>query len=202
MLPVAEHGGNGEVTLNINNLDEKCPLLVSCYREAIRLTNKGVGNRKVLENTTISDGNGRLYLLKKGCNAQMSAQVSYSLEKACGPDVERFTADRFVGNSGKKNVEAEKLKRASYIPFGGGGRHLCPGRNFAFAENLGFVASLLMGFEAVFLDENMKQTGQVPEAAGCSMTGAVVKPVNNGEGCGVRVLRREGWESVKWFYIS
>lgn len=187
--PVAERGDNDQVTLDISRLDEKCPLLVSCYCEAIWLSSKGMGNRRVMEDTTISDGSGVSYLLREGCSLQMSAQVSHSLEKAWGPDSGAFTADRFVGNGGKDGAEAEKLRRASYMPFGGG-RHLCPGRNFAFAENLGFLASLLLGFEVAFLDENMKRTGRVPETAPCVMTGAVSKPIDNGRGYGIRVSRR------------
>ncbi|KAL2877214.1 hypothetical protein SGCOL_007610 [Colletotrichum sp. CLE4] len=201
LLPVAQHGGNGEVTLDIGTLEDRCPLLVRCYREAVRISSKGMGNRRVLEDTTISDGNGRSYLLKKGCNVQLSSQVSHSLEKVWGQNNESFDPDRFIVKTGKENSETEKLKRAAYIPFGGG-RHLCPGRNFAFAENLGFVASLLLGFEVVPLDRSMEPTVEVPVAAECSMTGAAVKPANDGEGYGVRVRRREGWEGMKWRYIS
>lgn len=201
VLPVAQHGANGEVTIDIGSLDEKCPLLVSCYREAIRLSNKGMGNRRVLEDTTISDGQGRSYLLKKGWNVQMSAEVSHSLENAWGPDISSFVPDRFVVKGGKENAEGEKLKRAAFIPFGGG-KHLCPGRNFAFAENLGFVASMLLGFDVSPRDEEMKETLLIPEAGECPMTGAVVKPVNNGQGYGVQIRRREGWEDVKWRYVS
>ncbi|KAK2043622.1 cytochrome P450 [Colletotrichum somersetense] len=201
VLPVIQHSGSGDVTIDIGALDERCPLLVSCYRESIRMSSKGMGNRKVMEDTTITDGNGRSYLLKKGCNVQMSSQVMHRLEKSWGPDSSSFVPERFIANSSKAYAESEKIKRASFIPFGGG-RHLCPGRNFAFAENLGFVASLLAGFEVLTLDENMEQTDRVPEHASCSMTSAAVKPVDNGAGYGVRIRKREGWENVKWKYIS
>ncbi|KAK6222082.1 hypothetical protein QIS74_04337 [Colletotrichum tabaci] len=201
VLPVAQRGSNDDVTIDIGTINERCPLLVSCYREAIRLSNQGMGNRKVLEDTTVTDGKGQSYLLKKGCNVQVSAQVLHQLENSWGPDSASFKADRFVVRSGKEHAESEKMKRAAFIPFGGG-KHLCPGRNFAFAENLGLVASLLAGFEVSPLDQNMKETEGIPDSAGCPMTGAVVKPVNNGEGYGIRIRRRKGWESVKWRYIS
>ncbi|KAJ0164930.1 25-hydroxycholesterol 7-alpha-hydroxylase [Colletotrichum tanaceti] len=201
VLPVAKRGSNDDVTINIGTINERCPLLVSCYREAIRLSNQGMGNRKVLEDTTVTDGKGQSYLLKKGCNVQVSAQVLHRLENAWGPDSASFKADRFVVKSGKEHAESEKMKRAAFIPFGGG-RHLCPGRSFAFAENLGLMTSLLAGFEVSLLDQNMKETEEIPDAAGCSMTGAVVKPVDKGEGYGIRIRRRNGWESVKWRYIS
>ncbi|KAK1982475.1 cytochrome P450 [Colletotrichum cereale] len=201
VLPVVQHSGSGDVTIDIGTLDERCPLLVSCYRESIRMSNQGMGNRRVMEDTTIKDGNGRSYLLKKGCNLQMSSQVIHRLEKSWGSDSAGFVPDRFMAKTSKVDAESEKIKRASFIPFGGG-KHLCPGRNFAFAENLGFAASLLAGFEVLTLNENMEQTGKVPEAATCPMTSAAVKPVDNGAGFGVRVRKREGWENVKWRYVS
>ncbi|OLN81971.1 25-hydroxycholesterol 7-alpha-hydroxylase 3, partial [Colletotrichum chlorophyti] len=201
VLPVAQHGGDGQVTIEIGSLDERCPLLFSCYREAIRVSNRAVGNRRVMEDTTISDGNGNTYFLKKGCDLQLSAQVEHSLEKAWGPNALAFLPERFLEKGIKENTEQERLKRASYVPFGGG-KSLCPGRHFAFAETLGFVTSLLLGFEVAVLDEGGNVTNKMPEAAGCSLSTSVQKPVNNGEGFGVRIQRRQGWGKVTWRYNS
>ncbi|KAJ0359266.1 hypothetical protein COL154_008410 [Colletotrichum chrysophilum] len=198
---IATHGSNGEVTIDIGAIDEKCPLLVSCYRESIRLSNKGMGHRRVMKDTTISDGRGNTYLLKEGCNIQLSHEVSHSLERVWGTDYDKFVADRFVDKKAEGDIMMEKVKKAAFIPFGGG-RHLCPGRNFAFAENLGFVASLVLGFDVTTLDENKKATTAAPKMDRCPMTAAAARPIKNGEGFGARVARREGWESVKWQYTS
>ena len=40
----------------------------------------------------------------------------------------------------------QKSKRSAFYPIGGG-RHLCPSRNFAFAEISGFLAALIIGFD-------------------------------------------------------
>lgn len=202
LAPVAHFGANGgEVTLNIGSLEDQCPLLVRCYRETMRLSLQGMANRRVMEDTTITDGRGASYLLKKGINVQMSVKVSHSLTEIWGPDAASFDPERFIVRSGKDHFEEEKLKKASFMPFGGG-KHLCPGRNFAFAENMGFVASLVLGFDVVPLDEDMMPTHNGPEMAPCLLTGTGVKPVRDGEGYGVRIRRREGWESVKWRYTS
>ncbi|KAF6835514.1 hypothetical protein CMUS01_05738 [Colletotrichum musicola] len=203
---VATHGEKDEVTLDISAIDEKCPLLVSCYREAIRVSNKGTGNRRVMEDTTIADGQGRSYLLKKGTNLQLSAEVFHSLDRAWGPDKYEFVADRFVQTTtttkgNQEKLDAEKLKKVSWVPFGGG-KNLCPGRNFAFAENLGFVASLVLGYEVTTLDENKEPTSRPPAAAPCAITSAASKPVREGEGFGMRVEKRKGWEKTKWLYTS
>ncbi|KAF6816519.1 hypothetical protein CSOJ01_02901 [Colletotrichum sojae] len=203
---IATHGEKDEVTLDISAIDEKCPLLLSCYREAIRISNKGTGNRRVLEDTTISDGQGRSYLLKKGTNLQLSAEVFHTMERVWGPDRDEFVADRFVqptttARGNQEKLDAEKLKKASWVPFGGG-KHLCPGRNFAFAENLGFVASLVLGYEVTALDDNNNPTSKPPAVSPCAFTSAASKPVREGEGFGMRVEKRKGWEQTKWLYTS
>ncbi|KAF4966884.1 hypothetical protein FSARC_5497 [Fusarium sarcochroum] len=196
VLPVAQHDGNNKVTIDVTILDQTCPLLVACYREAIRITNQAVGNRRVLEDTMVTDAKGKSYLLKKGENVQMSALVSHTLDNVWGDGVLDFKPERFMDNGTKGNSESEKSKRASFIPFGGG-KSLCPGRNFAFAENLGMVSCLLLGFDVVLPDGP-----KLPAGTSCDFAQAAYKPVNNGEGFGVQIQRRKGWEKTVWSFVS
>ncbi|KAF7555723.1 hypothetical protein G7Z17_g1957 [Cylindrodendrum hubeiense] len=198
--PVIQHGAENEVTIDITTLEQKCPLLVSCYREAIRLSNQAVGNRRVLEDTTVSDAKGNSYLLKKGLNVQMSGEVLHSLKHVWGDNAEEFDPRRFIEKVGKENGHSEKAKRLAFIPFGGG-RNLCPGRNFAFAENLGFVICLLLGFDVLPFDQDPADF-KVPVKLKCSFSEAAGKPVNNGQGFGVRIQKRKGWELIKWLFVS
>ncbi|KAM0431294.1 hypothetical protein ACHAPT_005265 [Fusarium lateritium] len=199
VLPVGQHGDNNEVTIDITTLDQKCPLLVSCYREAIRLSNQTVGNRRVLEDTTISDGKGNSYLLKKGLNVQMSAQVLHTLDSVWGQDVYEFDPERFLEKGGKENLQSERAKRTSFAPFGGG-RHLCPGRNFAFAENLGLMTCLLLGFDVSPLGQDYT-TFKVPAMKPCVFSEAAGKPENEGQGFGVQIQKKKGWETTKWRFV-
>ncbi|KAL6916366.1 hypothetical protein FSHL1_007814 [Fusarium sambucinum] len=193
VLPVIQKNGEDKAVVDVTILDEKCPLLVSCYREAIRLSNQAVGNRRVLEDTTVTDSRGNSYLLKKGENVQMSAAVSHSLD-TWGEDVSAYKPDRFIEN--KANTENEKAKRSAFIAFGGG-RNLCPGRNFAFAENLGLITCLLTGFHVTFPDGP-----GFPPSVDCSFSQAAKKPLNDGEGFGVRIERRVGWRETQWSFKS
>ncbi|RGP74625.1 prostacyclin synthase [Fusarium sporotrichioides] len=193
VLTVIQKDGEDKAVVDVTVLDEKCPLLVSCYREAIRLSNQAVGNRRVLEDTTITDSKGNPYLLKKGENVQVSAAVSHSLD-TWGKDVSTYKPDRFLEN--KANAETDKARRSAFIAFGGG-RNLCPGRNFAFAENLGLVACLLAGFVVTLPDGP-----GFPASADCSFSQAAVKPVNDGEGFGVRIERRVEWQEIQWSFKS
>ena len=155
-----------------------------------------------MADTTLSDGKGRTYLLKEGTDLIMPSKPLHLLEPVWGgpeaPPATEFWADRFMQH--EKATPESKARRASYLPFGGG-RHLCPGRNFAFAENLGFMVSFLLSFEVEPLDGNWAAF-KVPEATQCPFTNTVQKPVRNGDDFGMKLRRRVEWEGVKWKYTS
>lgn len=196
--PIVQHGSGDEKTVDVDILHDKCPLLISCYREAARLCNKFVCNRRVVEDTTITDKQGRSYLLKKGASIRMPAGILHAAGETWGADADEFRADRFL-DTGLSREEA-KLRRVSHTPFGGGA-HMCPGRNFATAEILGFVASMAVGYEIEPVDGNWDKF-KPPAMAPCPLATSVCKPVNEESMFGTRVTRRSGWESAKWRFIS
>lgn len=59
-------GKSTGAVIDISQIEAKCPLLVSCYRETIRLANQLFGLRMVDKDVTITDPNGAQYLLKAG----------------------------------------------------------------------------------------------------------------------------------------
>ena len=199
-LAVAEQGTQGEIIINVETLTDKCPLLVSCYRETIRLCNKAIGNRRVMADTVIKDGRGHSYLLKEGINVQMPSDSLHNLKEIWGSDVAEFNSERFLDQANGEDTNTAKAKRISYVPFGGG-KHLCPGRNFAFAENLGFLVSLVLGFDISPSDGNWNSF-KAPAPQRCSMAAAVCKPKDDGAGFGISIKRRPGWESTKWKFTS
>ncbi|RGP80661.1 putative phenylacetyl- ligase [Fusarium longipes] len=189
---VANENGKRTVTLNIAEFEAKLPLLVSCYRETMRLVNQSLSMRRVLEDITVTTPEGTSYILKKGTDIQLPAGVAHYEQSVWGLDTNTFNPERFHP-SYKGSPDEERKRKAAYIPFGGG-RHLCPGRNFAFAEIIGFASSLLLGFdlEAVGMAfGDMKKLG--PQLAG-----GTVRPEKYGAGLGARIKTREGWENVEW----
>ncbi|KAI6779924.1 uncharacterized protein J7T54_000224 [Emericellopsis cladophorae] len=196
--PVAERGPGDTVTVNVDTISDRCPLLISCYREASRLANKFTCNRRVVQDTTIKDRDGRSYLLKKGGHVRMPAGVLHALEAAWGPDADEFRPERFL-DTGLSKEEA-KIRRVSHTPFGGGA-HMCPGRNFATAEILGFVVSLLVGYQVAPADGDWSKF-QVPPMAPCPVATSVCKPLDERAMFGAHVTRRGGWESAKWVFTS
>ncbi|RDW69215.1 cytochrome P450-5 [Coleophoma cylindrospora] len=198
VLPLLEKGSDPDpdvVMVNISRLEKECPLLISCYREILRLLNQNVSMRRVLVDTTINDGKGNSYLLKKGVDVQIASGIMHRMQGVWGDDVLEFKPEHFLPPTGKSagQAEKEKAKRNAYIPFGGG-QHLCPGRNFAFAEIIALCSALVVGFDLPPVGMGFEQMKAQPAI----LANAVAKPVNDGEGLGIKLKRRKGWEAAKW----
>ena len=196
--PIAKRGPGHVATINIDDILERCPLLISAYKEASRICNGFTCNRLALEDTTITDGHGRSYLLKKGAAVKMPAGVMHGSEDIWGEDAAAFRANRFLDKG--LTSEQAKIRRAAWTPFGGGA-HMCPGRNFATAEIYGFMAALLLGYNVEPLDGNW-DTYKPPPMASCPQSTSVRKPEDEAAVCGTRLTRRSGWEAAQWKFIS
>jgi cytochrome P450 len=184
--------GARTITMDISKFETELPLLVSCYRETMRLCNHTVCHRHITQDMTITDQDGHSYLLKKGVDIQLPAGVLHRDTDVWGPDAAQFRAERFAPSKLKLTNE-DRTRKTAYIPFGGG-RHLCPGRNFAFAEIVGCAAVMLWGFD-------IEATGmefQDMQMQGPRLSSGTVKPVESGKGLGARIKPRKGFENVAW----
>jgi cytochrome P450 len=192
--------GKRECVFNITKFGTDCPLLVSVYQEVMRMTNRQQGTRTVIEDTyldytpTGSDtGEARTYLLKKGTNIQMPAVTTNWTPETWGPDVNTFNPKRFITSK-----EKERQQKRALNPFGGG-KHLCPGRHFAYAEILGAVAALVVGFDIVTPEGSRVM---VPEMNN-NIVEAVGKPMNDvQQSLLAKIRRRPGWEDVIWGFVT
>jgi cytochrome P450 len=187
--------GKREVSINITKFESHCPLLVSAYRETLRLSNSHIGVRRVMADTWISDGDAT-YLLKAGADVHMPAEITHLSPNTWGLTAQEFDPGRFLKPESKGGKASQNFKdqRKAYHPFGGG-KHLCPGRNVAFAPCLGIAAVLLLGFEVKGTDNELFK---VPEIRSVKFGEAVAKPFGEGLQMGALINRREGWEDVVW----
>jgi cytochrome P450 len=188
---ISDSEGKRTATFNIASFDAKLPLLISCYRETMRLSNHSVSMRRIMQDMTITGADGQSYLLKKGVDLQLPAGVTHHDRSAWGQDFDEFDAERFLQKAG--DAETERRRKAAYFPFGGG-RHLCPGRNFAFAEILGFMAVLVLGFDVEPLGMRFGEMKML----GGQLASGTVRPEKHGKGLGGKITRRSGWENVDW----
>jgi cytochrome P450 len=194
--------GKRELSFDVTKFESHCPLLVSSYRETLRLANAQMGTRRVMRDTTISDGQST-YLLKEGCDVQIPSGIAHLSPEFWGSDSTSFNPRRFVAVQddgaarSQKNKDEEKVQNRAYFPFGGG-KHLCPGRNFAFAEILGTVAVLVLGFEV----EKVGGGAIVMPAMGRTQFGeAVAKPRGESAKMNAKISKRKGWEDVVWKFV-
>ncbi|KEY67068.1 hypothetical protein S7711_04740 [Stachybotrys chartarum IBT 7711] len=176
-------------TLAASKFEKQLPMLYACYQECLRMYLHNVGARRVMADTRVQDTDGREYLLKKGVNIQWPPGVLQHLPSVWGADADDFYPERWLGTT----TQEEKKRRGAFVPFGGG-KHLCPGRKFALAEILGFVATLAVGFEA----EGVNLPGHEDPLFGQASR----RPVWGGKDKGATIRRREGWENVVWKFIE
>lgn len=184
--------GKRIAALDITKFESHCPLLCCSYREAMRLCNAQVGARRAMEDVRLSDGKNS-YLLKKGTDVQMPTGIAHRSTGPWGQDASSFNPRRSMN----LRVEKDREQKRSFIPFGGG-KHLCPGRDFAKAEILGTVSSLLVGWDVQSADGGMIA---VPELQRPRMGEGVAKPAGKGLKMGARFVRRQEWEDVKWEFV-
>ncbi|KAK2923037.1 Cytochrome P450, E-class, group IV [Fusarium oxysporum f. sp. vasinfectum] len=174
--------------LRVSAINENsCPLLISCWHEAIRISNQFLGTRHPLEDMIVSNKEGQNYLLKKDVPVIWTARALHASTDVWGGDATTFRGDRFVNLQGKD----KQKKKASFFPFGGG-KHLCPGRVFAYNEIISFTAVLLTGFDFTGLKPASVKMGPTRLGEG------VMKPLHEGQDSSCMVKRREGWETVEW----
>lgn len=205
------------VIVDADRIEFCCPLLLSVLRETQRLVAIGTLHRRVVEDTVVtedrSDGDKtelkRSYLLKKGTSILMPVAINHRNPLIWGPTANEFNAARFLESphlheAGHNRPLSEtwgaadeststRLRRMAYFPFGGG-KELCPGRNFATTELLSTMAVLVLGY-----DIQAAGGGPLKEPAfgPPKMTAATARPHADAH-LNVRVGRREGWEQVVW----
>ncbi|MCJ1454190.1 hypothetical protein MMC28_004541 [Mycoblastus sanguinarius] len=120
----------GSSSIDMSYLANHCPQLKAVYYEAMRLTKRDIGIRKILQDTAL---HGKI--LRGGASAVVPMCQLHGNEAVFGSNVCEFDPKRFLAN---ENL----AENSSYKPFGGG-RTYCPGRFFAVPEIFGFVAVVL-----------------------------------------------------------
>lgn len=167
--------------------EARCPYLAAIQREALRLCNTTTGFRHAVRDTTLPDGT----VLRAGSTVHIPTSISHRLPEVWGPaDPNEFEPSRWIKPTGTPGLIKAPT---AYFPFGGG-KHLCPGRSFAYAENAGFLVTLALGFTVTGLTPETQPRCPIANLMG----EGVPKPRQK---AGVRIQRRQGWEDVRWNLI-
>lgn len=188
--------------LQINKINKSCPLLLATFRETLRLHSDVLSSRVVTTDTLLQDK----YFLRKGSVLQISGGIMHADAKIWGDNVNEFCPERFlhspnghISTSGLKQHEAsntEKPKQvhpAAFRAFGGGAT-LCPGRHFAQAEILGFVAMVLLRFNLTSVTADGADI-RIPGKKDDVLPIHILEPK---EKVLVKMSERTDWDHVQW----
>lgn len=181
LIVTDEQAGTKTHHLDNKRLQEECKLLMLTYQEVLRLQTDNISNRWVVRDTMINDQ----YLLRKDSIVQIPGAVIHQDPEIWGPDVKDFNPGRFL-----KGVE--KHHPGAYRVFGGGAT-LCPGRFFATAELISFVAMFIMRFELIPVNYGWRKLLAVKG----NFVDSIPSPTADID---VRVKLREGFEKDGWVF--
>jgi cytochrome P450 len=187
-------------TIHVETFKSCAPVLLSTYRETLRLVANLSSVRKVLSDTLIADR----YLLRKDSIVQIASGLIHTDPSIWGSDAAEFNPRRFLTTTSESSFsKAQVTEKTATVPLPpnvpsaafrafGGGSVICPGRHFAQTEIVGFVAAVVMGFD---LEKEGGGTMEVPERDDGKIPIAVMKPKTK---CRVFIRRRKALEQVKW----
>jgi cytochrome P450 len=179
--------GQEEAVMDIAKFQSHCPLLLSSFRETLRLADAATSVRSITQDVQLTSSSRSSYLLKKGNVIQLPSGITHNNPAIWGSEPRKFNPRRFLPetlNALPKDIK--KVQTQGYFPFGGG-RHLCPGRHFATTEILAFVGAMVIGY--------VVEGAKVPEMKFQKLGTAVRKPAAEVQ---VNISKREGWEDVRW----
>lgn len=170
-------------SINVVKLQEKCPLLLSTYRETLRLKTNNVYTRWVQEDTLL---NGR-YLLKQGSIVQVPGASMHMDPALWGTDVKDFNPRRFI--------KGDANHRPGAFRTFGGGASLCPGRHFALIEIVTTAAMFVMRYDMKPQGDTWKE----PKAEGNDVVSSISPPTSRLD---VAVTTRKGYEGDQWEFVE
>ncbi|KAI1123775.1 cytochrome P450 [Nemania abortiva] len=141
---VGDEGGKHtpQHTLDITKVNSHCPLLISTFRETMRLHSVGISLREVCKDAVLNN----TYCLRQGATIIMPTISIHTDPRIWGPDALSFKHDRFLSISNSTGLQREKVSPAAFRSFGGG-TTLCPGRHFATTQIMVWISMLVMRFD-------------------------------------------------------
>ncbi|KAI9757867.1 MAG: hypothetical protein M4579_003303 [Chaenotheca gracillima] len=145
-----------QLKIDAKKLSSSCPLLKSCYLEALRLHSAPLSLRHVHSDCILPDGHGSIgdekrdltkgYLLKRGDWVAVPHSIHHTdprlYRAAANFEPERFMVTSKAESSSPEAPNMSSVDQRSFRPFGSG-VGMCPGRLFAETQVLAVVASLL-----------------------------------------------------------
>ena len=155
--------------IDVHFLVKNCPRLLAVFNEAMRLTKRDIGIRKVVKPTLLG---GKL--LMPGNAVILATCQLHDNHKVFGNNIREFDKNRFL-------ERPYLAKSPSFKPFGGG-RTYCPGRVFAVQELFSFIALLFHRWNVQLVDCGDKNSTSIkqrsfPKADDSTITLGITRPL-------------------------
>jgi cytochrome P450 len=177
--------GNIKHIIDLADLRQSCPHLVSTFQETLRLRMKGSIVRMVTKDTLIDAQKDQQYLLRNRTLVQITAGHFNQSSELWGDDSLQFNSRRFM------ELQNTSKSRQGFLAFGTA-PNTCPGRHFATGEIMCLVAMLILRFDLE------PDGGWVePELNKTSVAAAVMPPKH---GIMVKAIPRKEFEGCEWDY--
>jgi cytochrome P450 len=184
-LHIEDVDGSLKHIIDLADLRQNCPHLVSTFQETLRMRMKGSIVRMVTKDTLVEAQKDQQYLLKDGNLLQISAGHFNQSSELWGDDGLQFNSRRFM------QLQNTSKARQGFLAFGTA-PNTCPGRHFATGEIMCLVAMLILRF-----DLKPKEGWLEPDLNKTSVAAAVMPPKH---GIMVNAIPREEFEGCDWDY--
>ena len=148
-------------TIDLADIKDRCPLLLSTFQEVLRLRSNGAPTRLVYRDIMLNDQ----YLLKAGAVLQMPSECINREGSTWGADSTEFDPSRFIANG-----EQKQPKRATGFMSFGASPNICPGRHFATGEIVAMVAMLMLRYDITPSNGSWTRPRLNPRALAASVT--------------------------------
>lgn len=125
--------GNDAI-IDVADLRDQCPLLVSTFQESLRFRASGASTRFVYEDMMLDDR----HLLRAGSIAYVPVRPVHSHPDVWSQSSNDFVPDRFL--------KSKPRKLGGFLGFGVS-PSICPGRHFATGEIISFAAAMILRFD-------------------------------------------------------
>ncbi|KAJ5316817.1 hypothetical protein PENANT_c016G03031 [Penicillium antarcticum] len=169
-------------TVDLAAVQEKCPLLLACLQETLRLRSNSAQLRVMFEDTML----GESCLVKAGSILLMPSAVINRSESAWGNDAESFDPQRFI------DPEDRRTKASGFMSFGAS-PHICAGRHFATGEIIALMTMLILQFDICPVGGEWVEPPINVNAVAASLSPPIGQtPVN--------ISEREEFKGVEWNY--
>lgn len=175
---------NATHTIDLADIKDQCPLLLSTFQEVLRLRSNGAPTRLVYRDIMLNDQ----YLLKAGGVLQMPSERINRESSTWGASSSEFDPSRFIANS-----EVKQSSRATGFMSFGASPNICPGRHFASGEIVATVAMLLLRYDISPRNGRWIRPKLNPKAIAASVTPPI-------EEFPVTIRAREAFRGLEWVF--